>query len=396
MNSVISTYIWPGQTHVGFGAVVLVGQEAVARQAQRVFILADPGVIAAGLVEPLTAALDAVRVSHLIYNRIVPNPDAESVDAAGQAYRESGADLIVGLGGGSALDTAKAVRLLAGGPPEARITEYGLMLGDKARPAPQSHQLPAMLAIPTTAGTGSEVTPWAVITDHTLNRKFGIGGSFLVPTAAIIDPQLMLTLPPLLTAATGLDALTHCIEAFVSTNHNPALDGMILQGIELISRSLRLAVAQSANRQARHDMALGALIGGIAISSNWLGACHSLSHQLSSLANVQHGIANALMLPHQMAYSLPGAVERYARIGAALDAPHPLQGTLRQQAGRAVEAVRELVQDIDLPTRLRDVGVTEALIPLLAKNAYNFDSNWQTNPRLIDETILERLYREAF
>jgi alcohol dehydrogenase class IV len=395
MNPSISTYVWPGQTHFGFGAVGLVGKEARARQARHVFIVADPGVVAAGLVGPVENSLEAAGLSYCLYDRVVPNPDIESVDAAVAAYRDSEANFIVGVGGGSGLDTAKTLRLVAGGPPEGRTAEYSLVLGDKARPVPPPPALPPFIAVPTTAGTGSEVTPWAVITDHAARRKFGVGGPDLAPTVALIDPELTLTLPPFLTAATGMDALTHCIEAYVSTNDNPMLDPMILYGVELIGRSLRVAVAQGSNQAARRDMALASLIGGIGISSKWLGVCHSLAHPLSALADVQHGLANALMLPHQMAYSLPGAMDRYTRIGQALDAPHPVSGPLRKRAKRAVKAVKELVQDIDLPTHLRDVGVAEDLIPQLAQAAYR-DLNWMSNPRGVTEIVMERLYRGAY
>jgi len=391
----VSTYIWPGQTHFGFGAVDLVGEQAKSRQTKQVFILADPGVVQVGLVEPVTTALKAAGLSYVLYDKVIPNPDTESVDAAVAAFRDSGADLIVGVGGGSALDTAKALCLVAGGPPEGRTAEYFLALGEAARPVPLPQELPSFIAVPTTAGTGSEVTPWAVITNNETKRKMGVGGPATVPTAALVDPEMTLTLPPLLTAATGLDALSHLIEAYVSTNNNPALDPLILHGIELIGRSLRIAVAHGHNQAARSEVMLGSLLGGIAISSNWLGACHSLAHPLSGIAEVQHGVANALMLPHQMTYSLPGALERYARIGAALDAPYPPSGTLRQQAERAVEAVKELVIDVGLPTRLRDSGVTEAMIPELARAAYQ-DLNWATNPRGVSEAVMETLYRQAF
>ena len=392
-SQAISYYIWPGQVQFGFDAAGLVGQEARARQASHVFIIADPGVVAAGLTEPVIASLKVAGLSYNLYDRVIPNPDTESVDTAVAAFRESKADCIVGIGGGSSLDTAKAVRLAAGGG--GRIAEYALLLGDKTRP-PGGHMAP-MIAIPTTAGTGSEVTPWAVITDNSRKLKMGVGGAFLVPTVALIDPELMLTLPPMLTAATGMDALSHCIEAYVSTNDNPALDPMILHGIELIGRSLRVAVVQgqtTQSREARRDMALAAMIGGIAISSKWLGACHSLAHQLSGFANVQHGLANALMLPQQMAYSLTGALERYARVAEALGVPP--EGSLRQRAERAIEAVRELTVDVGLPTRLRDVGVTEEMIPGMAYNAYNIDLNWWTNPRTVNEAVMEQLYRAAF
>jgi alcohol dehydrogenase class IV len=387
-----SYYIWPGQVHFGFGAARRVGQEAQAEGAKLVFVIADPGVVAAGLLEPIIESLEAAGLAHLVYTNVVPNPDTGSVDAAVAAFRASQADLIVGVGGGSGLDTAKAVRLVAGGPTDAQVDEYAFRMGDRARPHPR--QLPSYIAIPTTAGTGAEVTPWAVITDATDKFKFGVGGPRSVPTIALIDPELMLTLPPFLTAATGMDALTHCIEAYVSTNHNPALDPMILYAIELAGRSLPIAVAQGSNRAARYDMAQAAYIGGVAISSKWLGACHSLAHQLSGFANVQHGLANAIMLPHQIAYSLPGAIERYARIAEALGVPK--DGSPRQRAERAVEAVRQLMQDVGLPTRLRDVGVTEDMLAPMAKLAYTVDLNWWTNPRAVSEQVMEQLYRAAF
>ena len=164
----------------------------------------------------------------------------------------------------------------------------------------------------------------------------------------------------------------------------------------MIGKSLRVAVAQGKDRQARCDMLYAAMIGGMAINTNWLGACHSLAHQLSSFAEVPHGLANSLMLPAQMTYSLPGALARYAQIGAALDGLQATPpGTLRQQAERAVEAVRELIADIDLPTRLREVGVTEEMIEPMAKNAY-LDLNWTTNPRGVDEVAMEAMFREVY
>ncbi|NJN94774.1 MAG: iron-containing alcohol dehydrogenase [Anaerolineales bacterium] len=386
----ISHYIWPGQVQFGFGAAALVGREAKALQVSHVFVIADPGVVAAGLTHPVTDSLKAAGLSYDLYDRVVPNPDTGSVDAAVAAFLASKADGIVAIGGGSGLDTAKAVRLAGGGG--GTIAEYALMHGDKTR-SPGRQMVP-MIALPTTAGTGAEVTPWAVITDLSRKLKMGVGGAFLVPTVAVIDPELMLSLPPMLTAATGMDALTHCIEAYVSTNNNPALDPMILHGIELVGRSLRVAVAQGKNRQARYDMALAAMIGGIGISSKWLGACHSLAHQLSGFADVPHGVAIAIMLPHQMSYSMVGALDRYARVGQALGVPP--EGSLRQQAEAAVEAVHQLNLDCGLPTRLRDVGVTEEMIKGMAYNAYNIDLNWWTNPRAVSEAVMEQLYRSAF
>ncbi len=394
--SSIATYYWPGQTQFGYGAASLVGAEANNLGAtKQVFVVTDAGIVAAGLVQPVLDNLAAAGLAVALFDQTPPNPTTTAVDAAAAQFRESEAELIIALGGGSPIDAAKGVRILAGGPPSAKIAEYALMLRDKARPLPTVPQMPPMIAIPTTAGTGAEVTPWGLVTDEARKLKMGVGGPATIPTVALIDPGLTLTLPPHLTAATGMDALTHLIEAYVSTNMAPiALDALILDGIRRIGRFLRLAVAQPGHRQAREEMMLASMLGGIAISSRWLGATHSLAHQLSGVAQVHHGLACALMLPAQMQFSLPGALERYAQVAQALD-PVPVVGSVRQEAERGVMAVRQLMTDLNLPLRLRDVGVTEAMISELADNAI-IDLNWTTNPRAITRDQMEMLYRETF
>ena len=392
----IATYYWPGQTQFGYGAAQLVGAEAKKLGATtKVFVVTDAGIVAAGLLQPVLDSLTAAGLQGVIFDQTPANPSTTAVDKAAALFKETGAELVVAVGGGSAIDAAKAVRILAGGPPEARCAEYALMLGDAVRPLPTVPQMPPMIAIPTTAGTGAEVTPWAVITDEARKLKMGVGGPETIPTVALIDPAMTLTLPPHLTAATGMDALTHLIEAFVSTNTAPiALDALILDGIGRIGRFLRLAVAQPAHEQAREEMMLASMLGGIAISSRWLGATHSLAHQLSGVAHVHHGLACALMLPAQMQFSLPGALERYAQVAQALE-PVSVRGSVRMEAERGVTAVRQLMIDSGLPLRLRDVGVTEAMIPELADNAI-IDLNWTTNPRAITRDHMEMLYRETF
>lgn len=394
--SSLATYYWPGQTQFGYGAADLVGEEAEKLGVKKkVFLVTDGGIVAAGLLQSVLASLAAAGLEAELFDQTPPNPTTTAVDTAAAQFRASGAELIIALGGGSPIDLAKAVRILAGGPPEAKCAEYALMLGDAVRPLPTVPQMPPMIAIPTTAGTGAEVTPWGVITDEVRKLKMGVGGPATTPTVALVDPGLTLTLPPHLTAATGMDALTHLIEAYVSTNMAPiALDPLILAGIGRIGRFLRLAVAQPAHLQAREEVMLASMLGGIAISSRWLGATHSLAHQLSGVAHVHHGLACALMLPAQMQFSLPGALERYAQVAQAL-APLPAVGSVRQEAERGVTAVRQLMIDIDLPLRLRDVGVTEAMIPEMADNAI-IDLNWTTNPRAITRDQMEMLYRETF
>ena len=340
----------------------------------------------------MIGSLKAEAVDFTLYSKVEPNPSSTSIDAAAAAYRTSGADLIVAIGGGSGLDTAKAVRMVVAGPADASVSDYAYRKGDKALPHPK--HLPFFIAIPTTAGTGAEVTPWAVVTDPIEKTKFGVGGPRSVPSMAIIDSELMLTLPPFLTAATGMDALSHCIEAYVSKNDNPVLDEMILDGIRSIARYLPVAVAQGDHRPAREAMAHAAMIGGIAISSKWLGACHSLAHQLSGFANVQHGLANAIMLPHQMSYSVPGAIERYAAVAGALGVP--ADGNLRRRAELGIESVIQLSRDCNLPLRLRDANVSQEVIPAMAKAAYTVDLNWWTNPRTVNEQVMEQLYRAAW
>ncbi len=391
----MNRYLWPGQTYLGAGAVNQAGPSVRSLNAAHAFILADPGVIAAGLVTPLLASLQAAGVAHTLYDRVVPNPDTASVDEAVAALRDSGADLIIGIGGGSALDTAKAVRLAAGGPAEASAWDYAYVRKDEARPAPARCACLPLIVLPTTAGTGAEATPWAVLTNLERKQKYGVGADHLFPDIVLCDPDLTLGLPAWLTAATGIDALSHLIEAYVSTNRNPLLDPLILRGISLVGRSLRTAVGQGRDAQARHDMIEAALLGGIAISSNWLGACHSLAHQLSSFASVHHGVAIGLMLPHQMQFSLMAAPDRYAEIGQALDPQRRPANTLQPRAEHAVKSVRRLIRDIGLPTSLIDAGVDEDLIPDMAAAAYHNDLNWTTNPRRIGQEDLEWLYRRA-
>ncbi len=390
----ISTYLWPGKVHLGFGSANLAAQEVALLGEKSVFVIVDPGVRQAGLLDGVLQGLQAADVEVTVYDQVVPNPDMDSVHAAANALRDAKSDVLIGMGGGSALDTAKAVKLLVGGPPSAAIDEYATARGDEKRPYPARQDMPPYIAIPTTAGTGAEVTPWAVITRNDNGMKFGVGDVSTIPEVALVDPELTLTLPPHLTAATGMDALSHLIEAYVSTNNNPILDPLILHGIELIGRSLRTAVSRGDNKQARHDMMEASLLGGVAISSNWLGACHSLAHPLSGLAGVHHGLACGIMLPHQMAYSLMGALGRYADIALALDDLWTGDESVREMAFGAVTAVSQLLSDTGLPTCLSEAGVSEDLLPQLAKAAYA-DLNWWTNPREVNEQAMADMYRAA-
>lgn len=379
------TYYWPGRTVMGFGTAAQTGSQAKSVGATHVFILADPGILE--LLDPIINSLHEAGVAYTLYDKVIGNPDVPHTDAAAVAFRESEADCIIGIGGGSAIDMGKGVRVLAGAPEDASSADY-MSSNSNGRPTPFTRHLPPMLAIPTTAGTGSEATPWGVVTDHATRQKAGVGGVNVIPTIAIIDPELTYSLPPFFTAATGMDALSHLVEAYVSTNHNPVLDTLILRGIRLISHSLRTAVSEPHHRQARMDVMEAALLGGMAISSNWLGACHSLAHQLSTFADMHHGLACAIMLPTQMRFTLPNAIERYADIAQALD-PYEVDAEV------VADLVDELIADIGLPLRLSNAGVKEELIPTMAAYAMK-DLNWTTNPRPTTVEDMEAMYREAF
>jgi alcohol dehydrogenase len=303
----------------------------------------------------------------------VPANSSVAVVERGAAYaREQGADLIVAIGGGSPIDTAKAMRIL--------LTEGGALHDYEGYNLLERPLVP-MVAIPTTAGTGSEVTSWAVIRDEAAHLKLAFSSVFLAPDLAILDPELTRTLPPRLTAATGMDALTHAIEAFVGTNANPISDSLALQAIDMISNNLRGATHAGDDLEARSQMLVASCIAGIAFSSGGgsLGVVHAMAHAVGGAFEVHHGTANSILLPHGMRFNSVAVPNRFSRIARAMGV---------NAGGRAeedviddgVEAVRSLAVDCLMPTRLRDVGVPEdALVPL-AEAALG-DAAIFTNPR---------------
>lgn len=377
------TYLWPGTTLVGRGCIEQLGAHVAALGGGHAFLMVDPGV--AHLLPALEASLASADVTWTAFDRIAGNPTAADTDAAFTAYAAAGADLIVAVGGGSALDMGKGVRILAGSPAGVSVAEYQSTRGEHRRPNPPRSALPPMIAAPTTAGTGSEVTPWGVVTDTQTQQKAGVGTN-LIPDVALCDPDLTVSLPPHLTAATGMDALSHLIEAYVSTNAHPMLDPLIRHGIALVADNLPLAVAEPGNVAARTAMMEAALLGGVALSSNWLGACHSLAHQLSTFAGMHHGLACALMLPPQMAFSRTGAPERYADVAEAL---------CGDRSADPAALVAALNATCGLPARLRDAGVRQEHLTPMSEHAMR-DTNWWTNPVRPTQADMTAMYEAAF
>jgi len=366
----------------GPGAVASLADECRALGITKPMLVTDPGVAAAGLVDRVLPHLNGV----VVFDEVRPNPDIELVDRAAGVYRENGCDGLVGLGGGSSLDTAKSIGVVARHGGSIADYEWGR--------DPIEQRIPPLVAIPTTAGTGSEVTLWAVITDHERQLKFNVGGTPLIGAhVALIDPELMLGLPPAVTAATGMDALSHAIECFTCDYHQPFNDAVALHAIELVGRWLRRAVEDGTDLEARTHMAHAATLGGMAYGTESAGAAHAMSQSAGGVHDCPHGALTARVLGPVCAYNVPAAPERYARIAQALGIE--TSGMDVVEAARAgVEEVYRLTDDVDIPT-MQELGFSEDEIPMLARIAFE-DPQTQGNAREVDVPAYEEIYRAAF
>jgi choline dehydrogenase len=349
---------------------------------ERPMLVTDPGVAAAGLVDVVLRHLNGA----VVFDEVQPNPAVELVDRGAAVFRQSGCDGLVGLGGGSSLDTAKAIGVVA--------RHGGSILDYEHGRSPLVHRVPPLVAIPTTAGTGSEVTLWAVITDHERRIKFNVGGSALIgPHVALIDPELMLGLPPAVTAATGMDALSHAIECYTCDYHQPFNDAVALHAIELVAGWLRIAVADGSNVEARTHMAHAATLGGLSYGTESAGAAHAMSQSAGGVHDCPHGALTARVLGPVCEYNAPAAPERYARIAQGLGVDTRGLDTLAA-AMAGVEEVYRLTDDVGIPT-MTGLGFSEEEIPLLARIAHE-DPQTQGNPREVDEAAYGEIYRNAF
>ena len=363
----------------GPGAVASLADECRALGITKPMLVTDPGVAAAGLVDRVLPQLNGA----IVFDEVRPNPDIELVDLAAAAYRDNGCDGLVGLGGGSSLDTAKSIGVVARHGGSIARYEWGR--------DPIAERIPPFVAIPTTAGTGSEVTLWAVITDHGRQLKFNVGGTPLIGAhVALIDPELMLGLPPAVTAATGMDALSHAIECFTCDYHQPFNDAVALHAIELVGRWLRVAVEDGTNLEARTQMAHAATLGGMAYGTESAGAAHAMSQSAGGVHDCPHGALTARVLGPVCEYNVPAAPERYARIAQGLGVDTSgMDAVEAAQAG--VEAVYRLTDDVGIPT-LEELGFSTDEIPMLARIAYE-DPQTQGNAREVDAPAYEEIYR---
>ena len=366
----------------GAGAVARVGELVAELGVTRPLLVTDKGVVAAGLADATLAHLE----NAVVFDDVRPNPDIELVALAAAAYRESGCDGLVALGGGSSMDTAKSVgvEVVHGGS----IAEY------EYGGTPITNRIPPLVAVPTTAGTGSEATLWAVITDHERKIKFNVGGTPLIGAhVALVDPELMLGLPPAITAATGMDALSHAIECYTCDYHQPFNDAVALHAIELVGRWLRVAYEDGGDLEARTSMAHAATLGGLAYGTESAGAAHAMSQSAGGVHECAHGALTARVLGPVCEYNAPASPERYARIAQGLGAEIRGRSTL-DAALLGVEEVYRLTEDVGIPT-MAELGFSEDEIPMLARIAYE-DPQTIGNPREVDEAGYEEIYRRAF
>ena len=366
----------------GRGAVARLGEVCRELGVRRPLLVTDKGVAAAGLVEPALVLLD----DPVLFDGVRPNPDIELVGDGSAAYREQGCDGLVALGGGSSIDAAKGIGV--------EIVHGGSILDYEYGGVPITRRLPPLVAVPTTAGTGSEVTLWAVITDHERRLKFNVGGTALIGAhAALIDPELMLGLPPAVTAATGLDALSHGIECYTCDYHQPFNDAVALHAIELVGGWLRTAVEDGSNLEARTQMAHAATLGGMSYGTESAGAAHAMSQSAGGVHDCPHGALTARVLGPVCEFNVPAAPERYARIALALGVDTAGMD-IDQAAYAGVEALERLVDDVGIPTMV-ELGFSEDEIPMLAQIAYD-DPQTLGNPRVLSVADYEGIYQKAF
>jgi len=357
----------PTRIDYGPGVIRTLPQVLTQFNLQRVLLVTDPGVQATGLVDPVSAQLDQAEITHACFNEVAANPKDYNVEAGATVAREFGADGLVAIGGGSPIDCAKAMAICATHHGAPRDFERGRNVTEAVLP---------LVAVPTTAGTGSEVTFSSVITDSVENYKFSIRHTQIGPVVALVDPELTISMPAALTAATGMDALTHAIEAYTATLAEPLADAAALYAIELISRYLRPAVDNGQDLEARAGMLMGSLLAGIAFSHADVAAVHCIAEALGGRYDTPHGVCNAVVLPAMMRYNLDWCRARYARVGMAMGL---LPADEARGAANAVAAVEQLARDVGLPG-FSSFGVDPADFEILAENSVKNGSN-PSNPR---------------
>lgn len=366
----------------GAGAILEIVSEAKGRGFQKAFVCSDPDLIKFEVTKKVLDVLDKEGLVYEVYSNIKPNPTVENVQAGVEAYKKSGADYLIAIGGGSSMDTAKAIGIIINNPDFADVVSLEGVAATKQKSVP-------IFAVPTTAGTAAEVTINYVITDAANNRKMVCVDPKDIPVVAFVDPDMMSSMPKGLTAATGMDALTHAIEGYITAGAWELSDMFHLKAIEIIARSLRQAVENTS--EGRADMALGQYVAGMGFSNVGLGIVHSMAHPLGALYDTPHGVANAIILPTVMEYNAEATGEKYRDIARAMGVEGVDCMSQEEYRKAAIDAVKKLSQDVGIPMDLKEI-VKKEDIPFLAQSAYD-DACRPGNPKETSVEDITKLYQ---
>jgi len=374
-------------SYFGAGCRAVLADEITKRGFKKVFVVTDNDLVKLGVVGQVVAVLDKAAIPYEVFSDVKQNPTVKQVKLGGAAFQASGADVIVAIGGGSPIDTAKAIGIIATNPQFADVVSLEGVADTKKKSIP-------IIALPTTAGTAAEVTINYVITDEENVKKMVCVDPNDIPVLSIVDAELMLSMPKGLTAATGMDALTHAIEGYITKGAWEMSDMFELKAIEMIAKHLPAVVANPQDVDARNGMAVAQYIAGMGFSNVGLGLVHGMAHPLGAYYDIPHGVANALLLPLVMQYNAEAAIDKYADIAKAMGVD--ISGLSKEQAAQAaVDAVKALAVQVGIPEKLRDLNVKEEDLERLAQSAFN-DVCTPGNPRTVKLEDALELYKKAF
>lgn len=380
---------WPKRVHCKGGAVKDVPQLIKDMGKKHALIFTDPFMSTTLLIKELEEDLKNNEITVHIFSKIQANPVVAVVEEAAEYMKEIKPDVLICVGGGSPIDAGKVANVVYTHGGKAK--DYDIAIGGIMKIKPI---LLPLIAIPTTAGTGTEVTMAGVLTDAERQTKFGVLSPLLIPDIAVLDPQATVSMPPSLTANTGIDALTHCIECYTSNQDFPPAQGLAIEGIRMISKNLRRAVSNGKDIEAREAMLMASMMGGTAFSLGGLGVCHAMAHQLSAFFDMPHGMANAILLPHVMEYNLKVAEDKFADIAAAMGGD--ISGMSKSEAAKlSLDLVKKLAEDVGAPKYLDDGGATKDQIPGMVERAM-LDNPITQNPQKPTEEEVTNIYLAAF
>ncbi len=375
-------------SYFGAGAISVIPEELLKRGFHKGFVVTDKDLLKFNVAQKVTAQLEKAGFAYEIYDNVKANPTVENVQTGVAAFQKSKADVIIAIGGGSSIDTAKGIGMIANNPEFADVVSLEGV-------APTQNKSVPIVAVPTTAGTAAEVTINYVITDEAATKKMVCVDPKDIPVMAVVDPEMMASMPSKLTAATGMDALTHAIEGYITKGAWAMTDMFELKAIELIAKHLPQAVAEPQNMEAREGMGLAQYIAGMGFSNVGLGIVHSMAHSLGAVYDTPHGVANALLLPYVMAYNAPASGEKYKDIAQAMGVSNVSGMTQDEYRQAAVKAVVKLSQSIGIPQKLSEIGAKKEDLPKLAQLAYA-DVCTPGNPRDTSEADILNIYKETF